>query len=212
MAAQKTLRPSTVSSSTRAEHRGEADYPSTFYRCWSPNTSTSDLGILARLPPTSYRSWFSQPRQGRADKRSSQTSRSGGHGATAVYLLPMLSSTPAGAEPTSARPSPHGLGVMARLPPTSYRCCRNTSRGRADKRSSQTSRSGSHGATAAYLLLVMSSTPAGAEPTSARPRPRGLGVMARQNVRLPPTDVGPPTPARVDQTTTGDNQTKTTDG
>ena len=124
MAAQKTLRPSTVSSSTRAEHRGEADYPSTFYRCWSPNTSTSDLGILARLPPTSYRCWFSQHRQGQSRQA----------------LVPDLAVWESWRD--------------CRLPPTGV--VFNTSRGRADKRSSQPSRSGSYGATAAYLLPVLS--------------------------------------------------------
>ena len=153
--------------------------------------------------------------RGSTDKRPSQTSRSESHGVTAAYLPPMLVlPTPAGAAPTNVRPQLRGLGDMARLPPTSYRCrfpqhqrgqsrqplvqdlavweswreCRlpptgvgspNTSRGRADNRSSQTSRSGSHGATAAYLLPVLVlPTPAGAEPTNARPKPRGLGVMA----------------------------------
>ena len=49
------------------------------------------------------------------------------------------------AELTTARPRPRGLGVIACLPPALAGNVFNTSHGRADNRSSQTSRSGSHG-------------------------------------------------------------------
>ena len=81
------------------------------------------------------------------------------------------------AELTTARPRPRGLGVIACLPPALAGNVFNTSHGRADNRSSQTSRSGSHGVTAAYPPGDVFNT-SGAELTTARPRPRGLGVMA----------------------------------
>ena len=110
-----------------------------------------------RPPPTGVGS--PNTSRGRADNRSSQTSRSGSRGVTAAC-------------PTG--------DVF------------NTSRGRADNRSSQTSRSGSPGVTAAYPTGDVLST-SGAELTTARPRPRGLGVLACR----------PPTPLVVSSTPAG---------